>query len=183
IAGFDKYYQIARCFRDEDLRADRQPEFTQLDVEMSFAHQEMVYRVIEGTFGHVFRLIDVELPEQFPRMTYAEAMRRYGSDKPDLRIEIELVDLSDELRDTDFAPFRSALDAKGEVKAVVAKGKSDYSRKQLDELQEFAKPSGAGALAWINIGEQAPTSSLLTALGEPNIAQLAANTAAEKGDA
>ena len=98
IAGFDKYYQIARCFRDEDLRADRQPEFTQLDVEMSFANQEMVYRVIEGFFGHVFKLIDVELPAQFPRMTYAEAMRRYGSDKPDLRFEMELVDLSENFK-------------------------------------------------------------------------------------
>jgi aspartyl-tRNA synthetase len=112
---------------------------------MSFAHPEMVYRVMEGTFGHVFRLIDVELPAQWPRMTYAEALRRYGSDKPDLRFEMELVDLSNELRETDFAPFRSALDAKGEVKAVVVKGKADYSRKQTDELQEFVKRYGAQA--------------------------------------
>src|SRR5215813_4298869 len=183
ISGFDKYYQIARCFRDEDLRADRQPEFTQLDVEMSFAHQEMVYRVIEGTFGHVFRLIDVDLPAQFPRMTYAEAVRRYGSDKPDLRFEMELVDLSDDLRDTDFAPFRSALDAKGEVKCIVAKGKGDYSRKQLDELQEFAKRYGAGALAWIKIGEAETTSSLLKVLGEGKIGELTSAAKAEKGDA
>ena len=183
IAGFDKYYQIARCFRDEDLRADRQPEFTQLDVEMSFAHQEMVYRVIEGTFGHIFRLIDVDLPQQFPRMTYAEAMRRYGSDKPDLRFGMELIDLSDELRDTDFAPFRSALDAKGEVKCIVVRGKADYSRKQLDELQEFVKRYGAGALAWIKIGENETTSSLLKVLGEGKVAQLAAKSQAEKGDA
>ena len=98
ISGFDKYYQIARCFRDEDLRADRQPEFTQLDMEMSFANQEMVYREMQGMFNHVFKLIDVELPAEWPRMTYAEAMRRYGSDKPDLRFEMELVDLSDNLR-------------------------------------------------------------------------------------
>jgi aspartyl-tRNA synthetase len=110
IAGLDKYYQIARCFRDEDLRADRQPEFSQLDVEMSFTNQEIVYRLLEGMFGHVFRLIDVELPEKFPRMTYAEAMRRYGSDKPDLRFEMELVDLSETLRGTDFAPFASVLE-------------------------------------------------------------------------
>jgi aspartyl-tRNA synthetase len=183
ISGFDKYYQIARCFRDEDLRADRQPEFSQLDVEMSFANQEMVYRVIEGTFRHVFRLIDVELPEQFPRITYAEALRRYGSDKPDLRFEMELVDLSDELRETDFAPFRSVLDAKGEVKCIVARGKADYSRKQLDELQEFAKRYGAGALAWIKLGEQETTSSLLKVLGQPMISRLAAGSGAEKGDA
>jgi len=182
ISGFDKYYQIARCFRDEDLRADRQPEFTQLDVEMSFAHPEMVYRVIEGTFGHVFRIIDVELPTQWPRMTYAEAMRRYGSDKPDLRFEMELVDLSDELRDTDFAPFRTALDAKGEVKCIVAKGKADYSRKQTDELQEFVKRYGAGALAWIKVGDE-PISSLLKVLGDTKIAELVAKSGAEKGDA
>src|SRR5437762_5645575 len=113
IAGFDKYYQIARCFRDEDLRADRQPEFTQLDVEMSFANREMVYRLMEGTFNYVFRLIDVELPEKWPRMTHIEAMRRYGSDKPDLRFEIELADLSEQLHDTDFAPFADALGSGG----------------------------------------------------------------------
>lgn len=182
ISGFDKYFQIARCFRDEDLRADRQPEFTQLDVEMSFAHQEMVYRVIEGTFGHVWKEIGVELPAQWPRMTYAEAMRRYGSDKPDLRFEMELVDLSDELRDTDFAPFRSALDANGEVKCIVVKGKADYSRKQTDELQEFVKRYGSGALAWIKVGDEV-TSSLLKVLGESKIGVLASKSGAEKGDA
>jgi len=183
ISGFDKYYQIARCFRDEDLRADRQPEFTQLDVEMSFANQEMVYRTIEGTFGHVFRLIDVELPGQWPRMTYAEALRRYGSDKPDIRFEMELVDLSDNLRDTDFVPFADALAKSGEVKCIVAKGKADYSRKQLDELQDFVKRYGAGALAWIKLGEAETTSSLLKVLGEPKIAELASAAKAEKGDA
>ena len=181
VAGFDRYYQIARCFRDEDLRADRQPEFTQLDVEMSFAHPEMVYDVIQGTFQNVFRLIDVELPTKWPRMTYAEAMHRYGSDKPDLRFEMELVDLTENLRDTDFAPFRSALDAKGEIKCIIVKGKADYSRKQLDELQEFVKRYGAGALAWIKIGDEI-TSSLLKVLGEEKIAQLASTAQAEKGD-
>jgi aspartyl-tRNA synthetase len=181
VAGFDRYYQIARCFRDEDLRADRQPEFTQLDVEMSFAHPEMVYDVIQGTFQNVFRLIDVELPTKWPRMTYAEAMHRYGSDKPDLRFEMELVDLTENLRDTDFAPFRSALDAKGEIKCIIVKGKADYSRKQLDELLEFVKRYGAGALAWIKIGDEI-TSSLLKVLGEEKIAQLASTAQAEKGD-
>ncbi|MBA3784789.1 MAG: aspartate--tRNA ligase [Acidobacteria bacterium] len=181
IAGFDKYYQIARCFRDEDLRADRQPEFTQLDVEMSFANQEMVYRVIEGFFRHVFRLIDVELPAQFPRMTYAEAMNRYGSDKPDLRFEMELQDLSDGLKDTDFTPFASAIESGGEIKCVVTKGKNDYSRKQLDELQEFVKRYGAGALAWIKLGDET-TSSLLKVLGQEKIERLASAAKAEKGD-
>jgi aspartyl-tRNA synthetase len=181
IAGFDKYYQIARCFRDEDLRADRQPEFTQLDMEMSFANQEMAYREIEGMFGHVFKLIGVDLPAQWPRMTYAEAMRRYGSDKPDLRFGMELVDLSGELAGTDFAPFASVLEAKGEIKCIVAKGKADYSRKQLDELQDFVKRYGAGALAWIKLGDET-TSSLLKVLGEAKIAELALTSGAEKGD-
>lgn len=182
IAGFDKYYQIARCFRDEDLRADRQPEFTQLDVEMSFANQEMVYRLMEGMFGHVFRLIDVELPEKWPRMTYSDALRRYGSDKPDLRFEMELQDLSAELAGTDFAPFADTLATGGEIKCIVARGKADYSRKQLDTLQEFVKRYGAGALAWIKAGDET-ISSLLKVLGEEKIGQLVTASGAEKGDA
>lgn len=182
ISGLDKYYQIARCFRDEDLRADRQPEFTQLDVEMSFANQEMVYRVIEGMFTSVLRLIDVELPNPFPRMTYAEAMRRYGSDKPDLRFEMELVDLSENFKETDFAPFASVLENKGEIKAIVVKGKADYSRKVTDDLQEFVKRYGASGLAWIKLGDET-TSSLLKVLGEAKIAELAQSATAEKGDA
>ena len=155
ISGFDKYYQIARCFRDEDLRADRQPEFTQLDMEMSFVNREQVYREMEGMFNHVLKLIDIDLPAEWPRMTYAEAMRRYGSDKPDLRFEMELVDLSDPLRDTDFAPFADTLAKGGEIKSIVVKGKADYSRKQLDELQEYVKRYGAGALAWIKVARSA----------------------------
>src|ERR671916_1825474 len=111
IAGLDKYYQIARCFRDEDLRADRQPEFTQLDVEMSFSTTEQVYRLIEGLFARVFKLIDVDLQTPFPRLTYAEAMRRFGSDKPDLRFGMELQDLSAALAGTTFPPFAAALEA------------------------------------------------------------------------
>lgn len=182
IAGFDKYYQIARCFRDEDLRADRQPEFTQLDMEMSFVNREQVYREMEGMFHHVLKLIDVELPAEWPRLTYAEAMRRYGSDKPDLRFGMELQDLSAELKDTDFAPFADTLAKGGVIKALVAKGKADYSRKQLDELQEFVKRYGAGALAWIKIGEET-TSSLLKVLGEGKITELASSAGAAKGDA
>jgi aspartyl-tRNA synthetase len=181
ISGLDKYYQIARCFRDEDLRADRQPEFTQLDVEMSFANQEMVYRVIEGMFTSVLRLIDVELPNPFPRMTYSEAMRRYGSDKPDLRFEMELVDLSGNFENTDFAPFASVLGNKGEIKAIVVKGKADYSRKTTDDLQEFVKRYGASGLAWIKVGNEL-NSSLLKVLGESKITELASTAKAEKGD-
>ncbi|MFT3743593.1 MAG: aspartate--tRNA ligase [Pyrinomonadaceae bacterium] len=204
ISGFDKYYQIARCFRDEDLRADRQPEFTQLDMEMTFAHQEMAYREIQGMFNHVLGKVGgIELPAEWPRMTYAEAMRRYGSDKPDLRFEMELVDLSGELAGTEFAPFAAVLGTRtsssasenngdetrglgsprsgGEIKCIVAKGKAEYSRKQLDELQEFAKRYGAGALAWIKVGDET-TSSLLKVLGEEKIGQLVAASGAEKGD-
>ncbi|MGE3465401.1 MAG: aspartate--tRNA ligase [Pyrinomonadaceae bacterium] len=182
ISGFDKYYQIARCFRDEDLRADRQPEFTQLDMEMSFAHQEMAYREMQGMFNYVFAKVgNIELPGEWLRMTHAEAMRRYGSDKPDLRFEMELVGLSDELRDTDFAPFAAVIKSRGEIKCIVAKGKADYSRKQLDELQEFVKRYGAGALAWIKVGDET-TSSLLKVLGEEKIGQIAKTAGAEKGD-
>ncbi len=181
IAGFDKYYQIARCFRDEDLRADRQPEFTQLDMEMSFVNREAVYREMEGMFASVFKLIGVELPAEWPRMTHAEAMRRYGSDKPDLRFGMELCDLTPILKDTDFVPFAETIAKGGEIKCITVKGKADYSRKQLDELQEFAKRYGAGAMAWIKIADDT-TSSLLKVLGEDKIAEIAAVAEAEKGD-
>ncbi|HQZ83982.1 MAG TPA: aspartate--tRNA ligase, partial [Pyrinomonadaceae bacterium] len=184
ISGFDKYFQIARCFRDEDLRADRQPEFTQLDMEMSFVNREQVYREIEGMFNHVMKLIGVEFPTEWPRMTHAEAIRRYGSDKPDLRFEMELKDLSAVLKDTDFAPFRDTLDKGGEVKCIVVKGRAEYSRKQTDELQEYVKRYGAGALAWIKIAaDGAATSSLLKVLGEEKIGELTSAAGAENGDA
>ncbi len=182
IAGFDRYFQIARCFRDEDLRADRQPEFTQLDIEMSFANQEMVFRTMEDVMKQVFTLSEIDFETPFPRMTYADAIGRLGSDKPDLRFEMELKDLSEDLRETDFAPFAETLKNRGEIKCVVAKGKADYSRKQLDELQEFVKRYGASALAWIKIGDEI-SSSLLKVLGQEKIEQLAKTAEAEKGDA
>ena len=183
ISGFDKYYQIARCFRDEDLRADRQPEFTQLDMEMSFVNREQVYREMEGMFNHVLKKVGgIDLPTEWPRMTYSDAINRYGSDKPDLRFGMELQDLSDELKNTDFAPFASVLETGGRIKAIVVKGKADYSRKQLDELQEFVKRYGAGALAWIKLGDET-TSSLIKVLGEPMIEKLGSVAKAEKGDA
>src|SRR3954469_9987768 len=129
IAGLDKYYQIARCFRDEDLRADRQPEFTQLDVEMSFATTEQVYRLIEGLFARVFKLTGAELSTPFQRLTYAEAKRRYGSDKPDLRFGMELQDLSGALKGTTFAPFAATLEGGGEIKGIVVEGGANLSRK------------------------------------------------------
>ena len=183
IAGLDKYFQIARCFRDEDLRADRQPEFTQLDVELSFATTEQVYRLIEGLFQRVFRLIGVDLPAPFPRLSYAEVMERYGSDKPDLRIEgMELTDLSELLKETAFAPYAAALAEKGTVKGIVVRGGGAMSRKNLDDLQDFAKRYGASALAWIKLGDEL-SSSLLKPLGQDVVQQLADRAKAEKGDA
>ena len=183
IAGLDKYFQIARCFRDEDLRADRQPEFTQLDLEMSFATLDQIYSVTEGLFARVFRLIGVDLPLPFPRFSYAEAMRRWGSDKPDLRIHgMELQDLSPALAETTFAPYKSALAAGGEVKGIVITGGAGISRKTLDELQEFAKRYGATALAWIKLGDEI-TSSLMKALGDEGVNSLASAVAAKKDDA
>lgn len=183
IAGLDKYFQIARCFRDEDLRADRQPEFTQLDVEMSFATPEQIYSLIEGLFVRLFKLIGVDLPTPFPRFTYAEVIRRFGSDKPDLRITgMELQDLSPALEGTTFAPYATALSGGGQVKGIVVRGGAGLSRKALDELQEFAKRYGAAALAWIKLGDEL-SSSLLKVLGDDVVNQLARLAGAEKGDA
>ena len=183
IAGLDKYYQIARCFRDEDLRADRQPEFSQLDVEMSFATPDQIYSLVEGLFARIFKLIGVELQTPFPRLTFAEVMERFGSDKPDLRIEgMELKDLSPALAETTFAPFAAALGAGGAVKGIVVRGGAAMSRKTLDELQEFAKRYGAGALAWVKLGEEL-SSSLLKALGNDTVTGMAETARAARGDA
>jgi aspartyl-tRNA synthetase len=183
IGGLDKYFQIAHCFRDEDLRADRQPEFTQLDVEMSFATLDQIYSLIEGLFASVFRLIGVDLALPFPRLSYADVMSRFGSDKPDLRISgVELQDLSEAIKGTEFPPFASALSAGGQVKGIVVPNGANLSRKVLDELQEFAKRYGAGALAWIKLGDEV-SSSLLKALGAETVSSIASTAGAQKGDA
>jgi aspartyl-tRNA synthetase len=183
IAGLDKYFQIAHCFRDEDLRADRQPEFTQLDVELSFATLDQIYNLIEGLFARVFKLINVDLKLPFPRLSFAEVMDRFGSDKPDLRIVgLELKDLSGALEGTEFAPFASALAGGGQVKGIAIPGGAHMSRKLLDELQEFAKRYGATALAWIKLGDET-TSSLLKALGPDTVNKMADTAGAKNGDA
>ena len=183
IGGMDKYFQIAHCFRDEDLRADRQPEFTQLDVEMSFATLDQIYTLIEGLFASVFKLIDVNLPAPFPRFTFADVMSRYGSDKPDLRIPgMELQDLAQAIEGTDFVPFASALSSGGQVKGLVVARGASLSRKVLDDLQEFAKRYGAGALAWIKLGDEI-SSSLLKALGADVVGRMANAAGAKQGDA
>lgn len=153
IAGFDRYYQIARCFRDEDLRADRQPEFTQLDMEFAFVEERDVQDCVEALIRHVFKeVIGVELADPFPRMTYTEAMRRYGSDKPDLRIAMELVDIADAVRRVEFKVFAEpANDPDGRVVALRAPGGAELSRKQLDELAAYAAKYGAKGLAWMKI--------------------------------
>jgi aspartyl-tRNA synthetase len=183
VAGFDKYFQIAHCFRDEDLRADRQPEFTQIDVEMSFVRPEDIYKVIEPLMVELARLIEVKVDLPFPRLSYDEAMRRYGSDKPDTRFAMELIDLSQSLAGTEFTPYRTALDAGGHVKAITVKGGAKYSRKQLDELTAIAKRFGAGGLAWIKTAESGETSSSLAkALGAEKVSKLALAAGSAAGD-
>jgi aspartyl-tRNA synthetase len=151
VAGFDKYYQIARCFRDEDLRADRQPEFTQIDIETSFYSQEDIMNMTERMMKRLLKDVKgMELPTPLPRLTYDEAMNRYGSDKPDTRFEMELVDLSEMVKDSGFKVFSSAIAGGGQVKAINVKGASDkYSRKDIDALTEFVAVYGAKGLAWL----------------------------------
>lgn len=167
IGGMEKYFQIARCFRDEDLRADRQPEFTQIDIEMSFVDEEDVFALVEGLMREVFRKTkDIELGE-FVRIPYAECMARYGSDKPDTRFGMELHCLNDVFADTGFKIFRSVLDVKGEVDCIVVENAADrYSRKQLDQLQEYAMVYGAKALAFLKYAEGAFSGSIAKVISD-----------------
>src|SRR5580700_5095495 len=157
ISGFDRYYQIVRCFRDEDLRADRQPEFTQLDIETSFLDQAQIQELMEGLMRTIFRdVLSVELPERFPRLTYAEAMRRYGSDKPDLRVPLELVDVADLVRGCDFKVFAGpASDPAGRVTALRAPKGGRLSRKEIDDYTAYVARYGAKGLAYIKVNETA----------------------------
>jgi aspartyl-tRNA synthetase len=183
VAGFDKYFQIAHCFRDEDLRADRQPEFTQIDIEMSFVRPADIFKVIEPLMVELARLIEVKVELPFPRLSYGESMRRFGSDKPDTRFAMELIDLSLSLTETEFAPYRTALDSGGQVKAINVKGGAKYSRKQLDELTDTAKRYGAGGLAWIKSADSGEiTSSLAKALGADKVSELATAAGSAAGD-
>ena len=157
IAGFDRYYQIVRCFRDEDLRADRQPEFTQLDVETSFLTQDEIMTLMEALVRHFFKeVLDTELPNPLPRLTFAEALRRYGSDKPDLRIPLELVDVADLVRECDFKVFAGpAKEAHGRVAALKVPGGAGMPRSQIDECTAFVARYGAKGLAYIKVNERA----------------------------
>jgi aspartyl-tRNA synthetase len=146
VAGFDRYFQIARCFRDEDLRLDRQPEFTQIDIEASFVTQEDILSLTEGLIGAIWGEAGVEVPPSFRRMTYAEAMERYGSDRPDLRYELEIFDASDVFRESDFSIARAAIAQGGRIRGIRVPGGASLSRKQVDELEALAKGAGAGGL-------------------------------------
>jgi aspartyl-tRNA synthetase len=189
ISGFDRYYQIVRCFRDEDLRADRQPEFTQLDIETSFLDQAQIQDLMEGLIHQLFRaVLGVELPSPMPRMTYAEAMRRYGSDKPDLRIPLELVDVADLVRGCDFKVFAGpAADPRGRVTALCVPQGGKLSRKEIDDYTAYVARYGAKGLAYVKVNELAKgrdglASPILKFLSDAAISGIMQRVAAKDGD-
>ncbi len=184
VAGFDRYMQIARCFRDEDLRADRQPEFTQIDLEMSFVDMEDVLKIGEGYMARIFKEalgIDIKLP--LKRLTYKEAMERYGSDKPDLRFGMEIFDLTDIVKDCGFSVFSSAVAGGGSVRGITAKNAvGTYTRKEVDKLTEFVKGIGAKGLAWIRLTDDGIASSFAKFMTEDEMSAILKAAGAEKGD-
>jgi aspartyl-tRNA synthetase len=183
IAGMDRYFQIVRCFRDEDLRADRQPEFTQVDVEISFATQQLVFELIEPSIQSIFHEIDVPVARPFRRMPYAEAIARYGSDKPDLRGGMPIEDLSSNFVESSFTPFREALNGRGVVRGFVVQGGASWSRRELDEATEQAKQLGASGLVWARrTPDAAVQSSILKTVGESTVAAALDRAGAASGD-
>ncbi|TDM18468.1 aspartate--tRNA ligase [Macrococcoides canis] len=184
IGGFDKYYQIVKCFRDEDLRADRQPEFTQIDIEMSFVDQEDVMAMNEGMLKRIMKEVKgIDIVTPFPRMTYEEAMRDYGIDKPDTRFDMKLVTLNELASKMEFKVFKGAVESGGAVKAIVVKGASDkYSRKDIDALQEYAKIYGAKGLAWVKITEDGLNGPIAKFFEESHVTELLAESKAQTGD-
>ena len=185
VAGFDRYMQIARCFRDEDLRADRQPEFTQIDLEMSFVDVEDVIEIGEGYIKRVFKeVLDEDISLPLPRLSYNEAMERYGTDKPDTRYGMEIINLTDILKDSEFIVFKSAIDGGGSVRCITAKGGADiYKRKVIDRLTETAKGIGAKGLAWARLTADGTSSSFAKFLSEEQMSALLERAGAETGDA
>ena len=189
MAGLDRYYQIVRCFRDEDLRADRQPEFTQLDIEMSFVDESDVTGEMEALIRHVFkRVLDVELPSPFPRMSYAEAMQRFGSDKPDLRIDLELVELADLMSDVEFKVFAGpAADPEGRVAALCLPAGNELTRKEIDDYTDYVTRFGAKGLAYIKVNDAAAgrdglQSPILKFLPDAAVSGILERTGAQTGD-
>lgn len=185
VAGFDRYMQLARCFRDEDLRADRQPEFTQIDLEMSFVDVEDVLAIGEGFMATVFeKVLGEKIPLPLPRLTYTEAMERYGSDKPDTRFGMELIDLTEAVKGCGFGVFRSAVEGGGTVRAITVKGGAAVlSRKEMDKLTEFVRGIGAKGLAWVRLTPDGTASSFGKFLTEEEMAALLKTAGAETGDA
>ena len=184
ISGFDRYIQFARCFRDEDLRADRQPEFTQIDLEMSFVDTEDVMEMGEGFVKYIMKhVMNVDITEPLPRLTYKDAMERFGSDKPDIRYGMEICDLSDLVKDCGFSVFSGAVAAGGSVRGIVVKnGASTYTRKEIDKLTDHAKGIGAKGLAWVRWVDEKPACSFAKFFSEEELAALLAKLGCEKGD-
>ncbi len=183
VSGFDRYVQLARCFRDEDLRADRQPEFTQIDLEMSFVDTAELIETGEKMLAHIFKeTLGVEVPLPMPKITFKDAMNRFGSDKPDTRFGMEIQDISDTVKDTDFVVFKSAIEAGGSVRAIVAKNAAEiYTRKEIDKLTEHAKGIGAKGLAYIRWVDE-PNCSFKKFLKEGELEAILSKLGAQKGD-
>ncbi|MCD7855927.1 MAG: aspartate--tRNA ligase [Clostridiales bacterium] len=183
VSGFDKYFQIAKCFRDEDLRADRQPEFTQIDMELSFVEPEDVMSVNERLIKYVFKEIKgIDLETPFLRMPWQEAMDRFGSDKPDIRFGMELQDITELVKDTDFVVFKGAIEAGGSVRCIVAEGCGSFPRKKIDSLVDVAKTYGAKGLAWINVLENGFKSTISKFFDDEKLRGIAEKTGAKAGD-
>lgn len=184
ISGFDRYIQLARCFRDEDLRADRQPEFTQIDLEMSFVDTDDILECLEGFIKRLYKeILNVDIETPLPRLTFDEAMSRYGSDKPDTRFEMEITDLSETVKDSDFVVFKSALENGGSVRGIVAKnGAEKLTRKEIDKLTEFVKGIGAKGLAYVRWVDDAPACSFAKFMKEGELEKILAALGCEKGD-
>lgn len=184
VSGFDRYIQLARCFRDEDLRADRQPEFTQIDLEMSFVDVEDIMEMGEGFVKRLFSdVLNVEIPTPLPRLTYTDAMNRFGSDKPDTRFGMEIVDISDIVKGCGFGVFTSAIEAGGSVRAITAKNAAGtLTRKEIDKLTEYVRGIGAKGLAYVRWVEDAPNCSFAKFMGEGELDKILSAVGAEKGD-
>lgn len=184
VAGFDRYIQLARCFRDEDLRADRQPEFTQIDLEMSFVDVEDIMEMGEGFIKRLFNdVLNVEIPTPLPRLTYTDAMNRYGSDKPDTRFGMEIVDISEIVKNCGFGVFTSAIEAGGSVRAITAKNAAGtLTRKEIDKLTEYVRGIGAKGLAYVRWVEDVPNCSFAKFMGEGELDKILSAVGAEKGD-
>ena len=184
VAGFEKYYQIARCFRDEDLRADRQPEFTQLDLEMAFVEQDDILRLIEGCFTELVKNVvpHKRAASPFARLTYAEATARFGSYKPDMRFGMELTDVSDLVAQSKFQVFANAVKNGGQVKGIRVPGCAAYTRKQIDELTETAKAKGAQGLATIALAESEIKSPIAKFFGDSEIKEIIHRLGGEQSD-